>query len=465
MQHLNAFANIYEIRRYRKEEDYLDTCLATASELMGRYGSIAAIEKASEEINAYSNRIFLSSPKNLAVLEPEALSGDDRKRAIKLLLEGKVFTEHAFAGEATRLGLGAKYLINIREQLTLNRIADMMQAETGTTINAAHLRAEIGFDTAGLLPISLGTRRMLQFSFELSRLARLHGRSPDSVLEAQKMLVVLNANSADRIIRDFIANRFFGFSREHVFFMIQTAYHGIGVRMGRMQYNRFSPRRLHNHGQIAIQQTLPDQIFRITSNDRRVFIGRKTFADLLSIMVDKVACNVEDLTFLVNAVDIDGIAYALKKGDQGFHMLMEVIENNPLHPQKGGMAAHDPILGRDVMIESFQLGGMPDERIYYLNKNVNHYPQPYRSWTAVAEAGLPLHVAVKHDHLYFQPVQGDISHLLRTGFYTRKPVQQIKAWKSSVTTPLAMQYMQWQDSQTGFLDFAESLMRKPLRSL
>jgi len=74
--------------------------------------------------------------------------------------------------------------------------------------------------------------------------------------------------------------------------------------------------------------------------------------------------------------------------------------NDPEDPIKGGMAAFDPALGRNVMIESFQLKGLPNADIKFLNKNVNHYTNPPAGWRAVKANGLPMPVAVKGDRVY-----------------------------------------------------------------
>ena len=61
-----------------------------------------------ELFNIYENIDFLEEPRNLCVLEDENLNDNDLKKAVNCVLDGKLFTEHAAAGEATRLGLGTK---------------------------------------------------------------------------------------------------------------------------------------------------------------------------------------------------------------------------------------------------------------------------------------------------------------------------------------------------------------------
>ncbi|MFO7594385.1 MAG: hypothetical protein R6X15_10125, partial [Pseudomonadota bacterium] len=93
------------------------------------------------------------------------------------------------------------------------------------------------------------------------------------------MLIVLNEETAGVIIEEFIKNRFYGFMRKNVLFMIQEAYHGIRLDGDEVVYDRFSPRRLHNHGHIAIQQTMPNQVFRIDGYGNKVFLSSCEFGE------------------------------------------------------------------------------------------------------------------------------------------------------------------------------------------
>ncbi|MCJ7616484.1 MAG: hypothetical protein MUO43_08115, partial [Desulfobacterales bacterium] len=115
-------------------------------------------------------------------------------------------------------------------------------------------------------------------------------------------------------------------------------------------------------------------------------------------------------------------------------------------------------LGKNVMIESFQLKGIKNHEIKYLNKNFNHYPRPYDSWLMLKKHGLNMPIAVKDVAIYFQPVQGDINFLVKTEFFKRKELKPIKSWKSPATTPQAIKYMHMQDQQKGFKRYTEAII-------
>ncbi|MCJ7614971.1 MAG: hypothetical protein MUO43_00315 [Desulfobacterales bacterium] len=441
-------------------ENYIDYCLQLAKDKLS--GVVSKIEDYEANINKYEKIDFLQEPRNICRLDEKCLKKSDIAKACKCVLGGKLFSEHAAAGEATRLGIGTKYLINIAEDLSLKKIAEVMTREKGSIVKPEEVLGKAGYRPEQLLPLSLGSRHMLQFSYDIYKLAKNHGYDPKSVLSKQHMLIVLNEASANKIIKEFINNRFFGFNNENVFFMIQKAYHGINFVNGKYIYNKNTPKRLHNHGQMAMQQTIDNQIFKIDNKGTVTFLKSDEFGGILKKMEDKISYNIEDLAFLTASIDYESLALALKKAEHGYRMLMEIVGNDMENPQKGGLAAFDTMLGKNVMIESFQLKGIKNHEIKYLNKNFNHYPRPYDSWLMLKKHGLNMPIVVKDGAIYFQSVQGDINFLVRTEFFKRKVLKPINSWKSPATTPQAIKYMHMQDLQKGFKEYAEAIIGSKL---
>ena len=437
-------------------ENYIDYCLQVAKDKLS--GVVSNIEDYETNINKYENMDFLQEPKNICLLDEKCLTKSDISKACKCILYGKLFSEHTAAGEATRLGMGTKCLINIAEDLSLEKIAEIMTGEKSSILKHREVLEKAGCRPEELLPLSLGSRHMLQFSYDIHELAKKYGYDPQNVLSRQHMLIVLNEATANKIIREFINNRFFGFSNENVLFMVQKAYHGINLVNGKYVFNKNTPKRLHNHGQMAMQQTMDNQIFNIDNKGNRTFLKSNEFGEILKEMNDKISYNIEDLGYLTASIDYEGLALALKKAEHGYRMLMEIVGNDSENPQKGGMAAFDTLLGKNVMIESFQLKGIENHEIKYLNKNFNHYPKPYDSWLLLKKHGLNMPIAIKDGAIYFQPVQGDINFLVKTEFFKRKKLKPIKSWKSPETIPLAIKYMHMQDRQKGFKEYAESII-------
>jgi hypothetical protein len=209
---------------------------------------------------------------------------------------------------------------------------------------------------------------MLQLSFDLTRLSFEIGESPRKVLGRQHLLIVIPRKIFSRIKKEFYKWHFFGFNPYHVFFMIQESFHGLNLSNGKFIYDRESPRHLHNHGQMVMQQTMDRQLFTLVGDQHRdrEFLSIDSVKHWLQGFTNKISYNIEDLDYLTGSLDFDSLGLALDLRDKGYNMVMEVGTNNPLKPVKGGMLAWDPELARDVMIESFQLGNLDIKEIKYL---------------------------------------------------------------------------------------------------
>ena len=439
------------------QEAYEHYCLKLIEEKAAGLTSIDDIAAKEADLNVYPHIDCLEKPRNVYLVDDNALSDTDRQRAAACILEGRLFSEHAAAGEATRLGLGSKYLLNIHQDLSEAQIATLISQETSTPVTPSDVRDIARHSPRDIEPLSLGARHMLQFSFDIHNLAMSLGKNPEQALLRQKMLIILNQQSAAAILSEIQRFKYFGFSWKNVYFMIQQSFYGINLKHGQFFFDPSSPTRLHNHGQIVIQQTMRNQIFTLDPLGEHHIVNKDEFHGTLATMEDKVAYNIENLDFLTGSIDYAALAFALKQGDKGTQMIMEIVGNDPVYPQKGGMAAYDPILKKNVMIEGFQLKGLENKDIYYLNKNFNHYPHPAESWLTVKQHGLNMPITVKEGYLYFQPVQGDINFLVKTDFFSRKQKTAISSLKSPYNLPAAILKMAEQDKHPGFIDYAREM--------
>lgn len=430
---------------------YIQTCLQICQDRLSRFTSVEEVAGQEDELNKYPRLASLQYPQNIRILDEELAGEADLARAEAALLDGRVLMEHTCAGEATRLGLGTKYLINPRLDLSPKALTRLLGEGYQTTV-----------DPEGLRSMSLGRRHMLQLAWDLSQLAERAGREPAEVLARQTLLVIVNQASWQAILHDFQEANFYGFSRPRVLFMVQQDFHGISRRADGWFYDTASPRRLHNHGQMLMQTAMDNQVFRLSDSGRPSHLTWAEYRQILGEFEDKVSFNIEDLDYLSQSLDMEGLAAALKLGEQGARMVMEVVANNPDNPQKGGLCAWDPELGRDVMIESFQLAGLDNSQINYLNKNVNHYPFPSIALTQARENGLAMPLAVKKGFLYFQPIQGDLNFLVDTAFIQRREKKPINSWKSGANTVQALEAMAQQENREGLMTWAARLTKLDL---
>ena len=438
-------------------EPYISSCVALAQENLSHLSSLAEIAAREKDLNRYPRLERLAEPRQILVLDEHDGPPEARARARAAVARGEILFEHAAAGEGTRLMLGSKYFLNIAQEITVAHTAHLMSQDAGKLIAPQEVAARIDCLPQELLPLSLGARHMLQLAFDLENLARDLGESPREVLGRQHLLVIIGREMLAHVEKDFYQWHFFGFNPAQVYFMVQESFHGLNLKGGNFFYDESSPRRLHNHGQMVLQQTATDQLFTLVgAHPWDVMLhSRSEVAHWLQGFADKISYNIEDLDYLTGSLDFHGLGLALELGDQGYHMVMEVMANNPARPQKGGMLAWDAELGRDVMIESFQLGDIANRDIKFLNRNFNHYPSPWVCWDRLGEQGLPMPIAVKEGFLYFQPIQGDINFLVPTAFFRRQEMRPIHNLKSPAALPLAINRMHAQDSQPGFKEFAQ----------
>jgi len=429
---------------------YIQSCKEICSEKLSKYKDIKEISIAENDVNAYDHLDTIEAPREVFILDH--VTDKELQRARICVLEGRFFSEHAAAGEATRLGLGTKYLINIKESMSAARIAKLIGEEKGTFVSEDDVAREAECRPSELLSISVGTRHMIQFSFDIVRLANEEGFDPKLALANQKMLIILNETTYEKILEEFQQHNFFGFERVNVMFMIQKSYHGFNDKF---EYDTSSPKRLHNHGQMVMQETMDDEVFYLDESGKWIYLKSEQYGEILKTMDDKLSYNIEDVRFYIGAIDYKSLAMTLTMMDQGYRMVMEIVANNPDNPQKGGMAAYDRKLKRNVMIEAFELKGIANADIKFLNKNFNHYPKPFESWHEMKIHGLKMPIDIKNKHIYFQPIQGDINYLVKTEFVQRKVLKPIQSWKTPGTTPLTMYYMHKQDLQDGFVDYCK----------
>ena len=400
---------------------YAESCRRIANrDFAGR--SLAEVEAASEDYNAYPGLAGLTPPRSLITLE-DYLDDDLRDRARRAVLEGLIFWEHAAAGEATRLKLGPKYLI-----------------EPG----------QVAPSQPGLLTLPLGARHLWQWVLEITGLAREAGLDPARVLARQQLLLVVNEGVRETITRRILAADFLGLNPENFLLLTQPAFPGLTRGPDGWNFDPATARRLHNHGQMAMQKTMGGQIFHLDRAGQVHRLSQAEFFGRLAAAADLVSYNIEDLDYLTRALDFETIGLALRLADQGYGMTMEIVAQNPDHPVKGGLCAFDPALSRDVVIESFRLRDLAPAQISHLNKNFNHYPNPARVFQKLHQEGLFMPVVVKDGGLYFQTVQGDLNFLVKTAFITRRAPVALRSWKSAEDTPAALAAMARQDAQPGF---------------
>jgi hypothetical protein len=442
-------------------------------ELEGHYGTKAMKTLSMDRIR--KNQTALRAYPGLEQCDPKAVGArihkitegsvtkDELKEAERVKLAGEEIVEDAAAGEATRLGLGTKYLLTpqrIAEALTLHNLRN-----PGTII-------PIPVSPQSLAPISLGVRHKLQLVYDLTQMASSPqfgpALNPKEVLKSQFTLTVLNEETELSILRETARLNHFGLRPEQTLFVVQEKGLGMTISEGEVLFDPQSEWRLWNHGDMKLQQTLEGKIFWVRTKSmsgelERVFIKPEEYEDYLSAMRNLISYPIEDIDYLTGSIDLHSLAVSLRLGKQGARMTMEAVaQQDP--PQKGGFFTFTPQKGEVVCIESDCGGDVVVEsdprtlaRIEYLNKNFNSFPNPVEAFRALALLTNFLHLTVKGEWLYPQIPQGDQNFNLDTSVIMWDPVKPIRNFKTLSHGAPTLLAMQAQDRQPGFFDMAKGI--------
>ncbi|MDR2338985.1 MAG: hypothetical protein LBF40_02465 [Deltaproteobacteria bacterium] len=423
---------------------YQESARRLASRLLAPYASAKDAEGHLDEINLYPGLDSIGPPVSVRVLEEEGeLAGEDLGNlGKKAVLDGLVYWEHTAAGEATRLMMGPKFFIT--PGILERKLLEMGEApEAGGPI----------------IPLGLGRRHLAQLIYEIRNLAEEAGIDPAKALSRQRMLIIAAEDTMPRLL-PLVAKDFRGlFPLSSARFMTQASFPGLERQGPSWGYAPGSPLRPHNHGAMVMQKAMDGQLFLASESGGKEYLTKEENLSELGAFQDLVSYNIEDLDYLTRALDFETIGLGLRMRELGHGMMMEIAANNPERPIKGGCCAHDPGLGRDVMIESFRLGGLGPGDIRFLNKNFNHYLRPADTLRRLVDnGGIFMPVAVRDSYVYFQPVQGDLNFLEDTVFFSRRKVAPLNSLKSPADISHALGAFRAQDQQPGFREFAEGLL-------
>jgi hypothetical protein len=394
----------------------------------------------------------------------DSVTKAELKLAETVKLGGEEIVEDAAAGEATRLGLGTKYLLSperLVEALWMNNIRTPYET---ILIPVPHEK---------LAPISLGVRHKLQFIYDLTNLAatpqfgtRLN---PREVLKSQHSLTVLNEETQLGILREVARYKHFGLSAERTLFVVQEKGLGMNIRDGELFFDPRSEFRLWNHGDMKVQETLENKVFWVRLNSKtgeleKHFIAPEEMEGILGSMRNLISYPIEDLDYLTGSINLANLAVALRLGKAGYRMTMEAVAQST-SPQKGGFFTFDPSSKKVVLVETDSGGNVVKvnddaslARITHLNRNFNMFPNPLEAFQYVAKSEMPLHLTIKgeapNEHLYNQSPQGDQNFGLKSAVIMWQPMQTIRALKKLEHGAPTLEAMKAQDAQPGFLDLA-----------
>ena len=407
--------------------------------------------------------------KLLHVFDPISINVD---ASIQAILSGEIVMEHTAAGEASRLGIGTKYCLtplgiisaiknnpvlaafhSDNDAIKLNTLTEDQKKQTIEIANKLH-------------PYSIGTRKMAKVSLAIAELAKEYGHNPYKILAKQTQIIILNESTAPDILNEFKQYGFFGFNPENIIFMIQKSMEGYKLQDESVQIDFLSEKMLHNHGAMRMQQVMDNQLFRLLPTGERAYLSFESMMKLFQSKKLMISNNIEDLDQLeVNAMDIASIALGLEYGKEGYEMIMTSVgQKTP--PQKGGFFAFIPGHGL-ACFESDQHPGLfansplALEKIKFLNKNVNMFPNPSQMFATLKQEDLPIHATVKggkHKAIYPQTPQGDLNFILKTQVIIEKVVSKIRNLKSQADLLDTVLSMKSQEKDDNFMNWIQTFV-------
>jgi len=395
-----------------------------------------------EEIKA-NNQQLLSLPgiedKELDI-EPLIFdrSTIDSQRAVRAILDGDIFWEHTAAGEATRLGLGTKYLLNndvlrsaFQKHPNFIEEFDDQQAAIRKTMTLRERKEALAL-LQDVSPINMGIRHLVQQIIDIKTLAQENNYDEAMALHNQSNLIIMNEMTADQIIAELQGLNFLGLDQEKTFFMVQRSAHGFKLDNGNILIDESSERRLYNHGGMRLQTAMENEIFFFRAANP-VYISSSEYEEILSAKKIMLSINIEDLDWLEKSIDIATCALGLELADKGTEMVMTAVQQKE-PPQKGGFFCQ--LQGKTVCVETDSDPEMFDadvevlRKIKYLNKNMNYYPNPAMMIRKMKQEDLPIHPTVKGSALYPQTPQGDLNFILKTEVIQEKQPKAIRNLKT-----------------------------------
>lgn len=404
------------------------------------------VDRVEFDFNNYQDRVEL--------MDPSAIDRDKISQAEEAILSGAVLMEHTAAGEATRLGMGPKYLITPADIATqaITHHSDRQNPEMKSQIQDLY---------KNMAPLAFGTRHMLQTAFAIRKMAEKRGQDPKTALQRQLQFVIASDRNISDVANDFRAYNFFGFSQENVYFMIQDAMHGFKIENGEIKIDPASELRLHNHGAMRMQQVMDHTFFRFDENFKRINLSFDEMASRVKPVLLSISYNIEDLDHLANPFNLPAIATGLQAMAEGYEMVMTAARQK-VPPQKGGAIVWDGQEGRLFCIESDAIPEKKPEDIGLLNKNENKYNLP-RIWDLLRNfPDLPLHPTFKqsengHIAIYPQPPQGDLNFIAKTKFIVPTEQRPLRNLKDPNDLLMTLAAMAAQDKTSGFLEFVAAL--------
>lgn len=419
------------------------------------------------------------------------------RETIERILAGEIMWEHMVGGKATRMKIPKEKFILTPDDL--RQRYEKFYAEEKE--NCAKAGKEFKLPDPSTLPQPgnlgiedselFGVRHMLAFVNNIKQLTEKYGNglSWQEVMSRQTVFLIANEKILPKILELFKKFGYFGLDPNKVFFMATDSYNSLVLTEEGTFVEQPAVDFIHNHGAARLETTEDGKWFTQPAGTQKRHSSRE-IEDIYAKHANLQSLNIEDLNYLIEAIDPYGLALSLYAPrimgtEDTYNMNQDVLGQQEQRTQKGGVLSLDqdflgPDEGRLVTFESFS--GYPrffhyidqvTRRLWggikYLNANMNKYPDPKVLFRLIRDFGLPVWLEIKDGGFRNESPQGDANFFLRTLYIARaelvageeRPIV-ITNLKESVDIPNALRFMRAQQELEGFAGLVSELRGRGL---
>ncbi|MFC1521425.1 MFS transporter [Elusimicrobiota bacterium] len=393
-----------------------------------------------EEIVAKANALEIPA-NELKQAQAHEIKWDSREeadkyisKAKKIFLEGKYVPHFLFGGAATRLGLGPMYFMDLAQigravlglPSTLNE-----EQQMAVRLDFANLSAEQHEELLMKLRevgeslktrLGLGPRQLIEYRLFLESLAKEAGVPGDEVIKNARFVMHIPETGSEAILKDLMDHKFYGFSRENVYFVKPPSTHGYKINMGHIELDETSLTLPTGHGHATMQLVSKGGAFKLDADGMPKKVKKSVLAELEKQGAQIMGTHrINDLTRLTeDIVDVEKLAFSLRfMGDpqdlnNGNNMMVELVANP--NNQKGGFWAKDKRTGKKGLAESLNLKTPELQKFLSGLKNA-----PYNAFRniysikalrkSLTKYGLPIYIRLSRSRLYADSVSGDATNI------------------------------------------------------
>jgi hypothetical protein len=273
----------------------------------------------------------------------------------------------------------------------------------------------------GASSAGMGPRQVIAYKTLLEDLARKNGENFSEVLKRQRPVFHINEEIADAVLKDFRKNKFYGFDRSKVAFIIQPIFKGYRLEEKSVAPAADSPALPYGHGYAATQLKFPDAFTLGARGESRPLAG--PFLDVMIAEDVKsrfvlASHRINDATKFTpdQVVDLDKLALSLSLLDKGYGITIDLV-GNP-NEQKGGNNIRFQGERRSFLIETSNSKG--SARLTSLLDDAAKTHAPYNAFRLTStpanykkllDVGIRYNLRFKNGFFYLESVTGDLTQI------------------------------------------------------